>query len=78
VFSNGLGYDYNYCWLAGNIHHFEWPHRPNKIKCNENGTVTIGCGILLNQKNKMFIFFTANGIQMGKFWVGLTINLYKT
>jgi hypothetical protein len=57
-------YDYN-CLLAGVSHQFEmtegairhgWKHRIN----------VYGCGLVLDTKNKLWIFFTLNGKLMGE------------
>jgi hypothetical protein len=54
----------DHCYLSGMQHKFEWP--PGAIRPYWNGIGdTLGCGILLNPKNELAIFFTANGIIMG-------------
>jgi hypothetical protein len=53
------------CLLAGTRHWFEWPTGAIRPEWNGRGDV-MGCGILLNSKNELAIFFTANGILMGK------------
>jgi hypothetical protein len=59
---NGL----DFCCLSGKSHDFEWPN--GVIKPKWNGPVDVyGCGILLNSKNKLSIFFTGNGILIGQF-----------
>src|SRR4051812_20471755 len=49
----------NYCWISGNSYRFEWPNGAIKPEWNGNGDV-VGCGVLLNPNNRLFIFFTAN------------------
>jgi hypothetical protein len=56
---------YNYCWLSGKEHHFEWPNGAIKPEWNGKGDV-YGCGLLLNPENKLSIFFTVNGLLMGQ------------
>jgi hypothetical protein len=50
------------CFLSGKMHKFN----ANKPKWNDQGDV-LGCGILMSPdpENKVFIFFTLNGILMG-------------
>jgi hypothetical protein len=59
-----------YYWLSGEGKYkkkFEWPNEVNGVpKRNGPGNVA-GCGLLLNAENKLFIFFTFNGILLGKF-----------
>jgi hypothetical protein len=52
--------------LSGYIHNFEWPNGAIRPEWNGQGDV-VGCGLLLNPENNLFIFFTANGILMGQF-----------
>jgi hypothetical protein len=47
-------------------HEFEWPKRA--IRPNWNCIHVGGCGLLLGPKNKLSIFFTANGILLGQFF----------
>jgi hypothetical protein len=56
----------DWCLLSGKLHDFEWPNGAIKPKWNGPGDV-IGCGLLLNPENKLSIFFTLNGILLGKF-----------
>jgi hypothetical protein len=59
---NGIYYFLS-CESAGK---FEWPNGVNVLlKMNDLGNVT-GCGLLLNPENKLSIFFTLNGILLGK------------
>jgi hypothetical protein len=51
--------------LSGKSHDFEWPNCAIKPTLNGQGDV-IGGGLLLNAEKKMSIFFTTNGILMGK------------
>jgi hypothetical protein len=50
--------------LAGLQHHFEFPEGVIRPEVKETGNVC-GCGILMNQDDKMTIFFTFNGILIG-------------
>jgi hypothetical protein len=75
LFSNCKFYNNKRCCLSGYYHEFEWPNGPIEVKWNENGKVTIGCGILFNPANKLSIFFTANGILMGQFQCGIGYEL---
>jgi hypothetical protein len=52
------------CFLSGKVHDFKWPNCTIKPKWYGQGDI-IGCGILISPENKMFIFFTLNGILMG-------------
>jgi hypothetical protein len=52
------------CFLSGRLHNFKWSTGANKPVWNGQGDV-IGCGILMSSANKMFIFFTLNGILLG-------------
>ena len=63
----------NYCYLSGNQHPFEWQDGAIKPEWNGQGDVS-GCGILLDSKKKVSIFFTANGILMGQIPLWLVIN----
>jgi hypothetical protein len=49
------------CILAGTVHHLEYP-------TGLIGEVAVfGCGLLLNSKNELAVFFTHKGLLMGKF-----------
>jgi hypothetical protein len=64
-----IGYDADSCWLSGRLHYFELADGAIKPKWNRRGERNedvLGCGLLLNSKNKLFIFFTGNGIMMGQ------------
>jgi hypothetical protein len=63
--SYAIQHGYDNCLLAGTRHWFEWPTGAIRPEWNGRGDV-MGCGILLNSKNELAIFFTANGILMGK------------
>jgi hypothetical protein len=56
--------DYDY-WLAGKQHKFEHP-RPNGAIVTGG---VFGCGLLLNPKNELAVFFTLNGNLLGKLLV---------
>jgi hypothetical protein len=58
-------YDY---WLSGKQHKFEHPVDPIK-----SGAV-VGCGLLLNSKNQLAVFFTRNGLLLGKLLLTHIIN----
>jgi hypothetical protein len=55
-----------YCFLSRHYYHqFEWPTdaiKPQFQDCN----YIIGCGLVLSPANKLSIFFTINGILIGK------------
>jgi hypothetical protein len=54
-----------FCFIDGKKHEFEWPEKavkPKTLKCED----VIGCGLLLNPKNKLAVFFTGNGTLMGQ------------
>jgi hypothetical protein len=58
---------YYACWLAGEEHRFEYPEgaiRPRRV----DGINVHGCGLVLDPKNKLSIFFTLNGILLGECW----------
>src|SRR4051812_48998860 len=59
-------YGLDYCLLSGERHPFEWPTGAIKPTC-EGKRHVLGCGILMEVKKKLSIFFTANGILMGQF-----------
>jgi hypothetical protein len=69
--SAGTGDKNDGCYLSNKKHTFEWPKGVAKPPKRKGGSGdVIGCGILVlpNQtKNKRAIFFTQNGITMGKF-----------
>jgi hypothetical protein len=50
------------CWLSGKEHEFECQCPIEEIA---EGSV-LGCGLLLNSKNKLAVFFTVNGTLLGK------------
>jgi hypothetical protein len=53
---------------------FEWTNGTNGLpKRNGPGNVT-GCGLLLNPANQLSIFFTLNGILLGKLYYKLRLN----
>jgi hypothetical protein len=51
--------DYYY-WLSGMPHKWECPIRAIDLRS------VVGCGLLLNSKNELAVFFTVNGILCGK------------
>jgi hypothetical protein len=57
---NNINYDY---WLSGIRHIFEHP-----VRATNSGDV-VGCGLLLNSKNKWAVFFTFNGVLLGELLV---------
>jgi hypothetical protein len=61
------------CWLAGEHHRLQLPEgvvRP-KWKCNGN---VFGCGLVLDPKDKLAIFFTLNGKLLGELVYTFPIN----
>jgi hypothetical protein len=56
---------YDCCRLSGYEHHFEWPNGAIKPESKGQGDV-LGCGLLLSSENEVSIFFTGNGLLMGK------------
>jgi hypothetical protein len=57
----------DYYLLSGKSYLFEWPNGAIKPKWNAKGDV-VGCGVLLNPEQELSsIFFTVNGILMGRF-----------
>jgi hypothetical protein len=63
--SYGMRDDFKCCWLSNKEHAFEWPNGV-KPKWTCLGAV-VGCGLVLNTKNELAIFFTGNGFLLGKF-----------
>jgi hypothetical protein len=63
--SYAISYGFDYCWLSGYPHDFEWPNGTTKPQWNGPGDV-IGSGLWLNPSNELSIFFTGNGILMGQ------------
>jgi hypothetical protein len=65
----GIHYDdeflFRFCFIGGKKHPVEWPDGVI-VPWDDQGGV-IGCGLLLNPKNELSIFFTINGILMGQF-----------
>jgi hypothetical protein len=56
---------HNYCRLSGKKHFFDWP--AVAIKPIWTGYEDVfGCGLVLSPDDKLAIFFTTNGIQMGQ------------
>jgi hypothetical protein len=61
------------CWLAGVFHHFEW--QDGAIRPIRNfGTNVYGCGLVLDPKDKLAIFFTYNGQLMGELMLEILRN----
>jgi hypothetical protein len=54
------------CQIAGKRHLFEWPPEAIRPKSKAKGNV-YGCGLLLDQYDKLAVFFTLNGTLIGKF-----------
>jgi hypothetical protein len=49
-------------------HYFEWFSGKISQEWNRDGdSVVVGCGIFLNSKKELVIFFTANGTLLGQF-----------
>jgi hypothetical protein len=51
-------------YIAGTKKDFQWP--PGTVKPDLNGAAHFGCGLLIGTDEKVSVFFTANGILMGK------------
>jgi hypothetical protein len=51
---------------SGIVHDFEWPDRAIKPEWKGLGNV-VGCGITIDRNGKLSLFFTLNGILLGKF-----------
>jgi hypothetical protein len=60
-----MGYGRDYYWLSEKKHTFEWPNGAIKPEWNGQGDV-VGCGLVLNSEKEVSLFFTGNGILMGK------------
>jgi hypothetical protein len=58
---------FDWCRLSGKCHRFECPPEMGKPQWNGGGDV-VGCGLFLDPKNKLSIFFTGNGMLMGNFY----------
>jgi hypothetical protein len=56
---------FDFCRLSGKEHDFEWPNGAIKPESKGQGDV-LGCGLLLSSENEVSIFFTGNGLLMGK------------
>jgi hypothetical protein len=52
-------------WLSGKGHDLECQIPSGSIDAGPGATV-VGCGILLNAKNELAVFFTLDGILIGK------------
>jgi hypothetical protein len=71
--SYAVGNGNDYCWLSDQKCLFELPNGGAiKPERNLNGLGdVVGCGLLVNAVKEMAIFFTENGILLGKFnWLG--------
>jgi hypothetical protein len=55
---------YDYYWISGNLHRFQWSNGALGPISNGIGDV-YGCGLLLSPENKLAIFFTGNGVLLG-------------
>jgi hypothetical protein len=51
-----------WCWLWGEEHEHELDHPIGSISAGD----VFGSGLMLNSKNELAIFFTFNGILLGK------------
>jgi hypothetical protein len=60
-----FGNAHDHCYPNKKKHIFEWPNGAIKPTWNGEGDV-VGCGLVLNPKNQLAIFFTGNGILMGQ------------
>jgi hypothetical protein len=57
----------DYCLICGEARFLEWPLGAVKPKWTGTGCEDVfGCGLVLSPDNKLAIFFTTNGILMGK------------
>jgi hypothetical protein len=63
-----LSHDFSLCFIDGTKHDIELPNMAIKSKLNGLGDV-VGCGLLLDMKNKVSIFFTLNGTLLGYFGI---------
>jgi hypothetical protein len=61
------------CYLAGMEHFFGWPMGGSTVKWNYQEDV-IGCGLLMNPKKELAIFFTVNGILIGQCQIKMRLN----
>jgi hypothetical protein len=55
----------DYVFICGKRHQLEWPEGVIKPEWKGIGDV-VGSGLLLNPKGKLEIFFTLNGVLMGR------------
>jgi hypothetical protein len=60
-----MGDGCDYCRLSEKTHQFEWPNEATKPKWKGPGDV-VDCGLMLTPGNEVAIFFTGNGLLMGK------------
>jgi hypothetical protein len=66
------------CWLAGESHNFEFPEGAIQPRWKSNGSNVMGCGIVLNPEDKLWIFFTFNGQLLGELALGVSrININR-
>jgi hypothetical protein len=54
------------CWLAGERHPFELPEGAIEPRWKRNGINVLGCGLVLDPEDKLWIFFTMNGKLRGE------------
>jgi hypothetical protein len=67
--SYAIGTDYNCMCLAGEHHRSQLSRGAVRPEREPNGKV-YGCGLLMDANDKLSIFFTSNGILIGKFLLG--------
>jgi hypothetical protein len=63
------GYDER-CWLAGESYYFEFPEGAIRPRWKSNSRNVMGCGLVLDTEDKLWIFFTFNGQLLGEWCWG--------